>query len=89
MPAKPVIKRYSLDELKKMRGTVRPDAPIRPVPKDFWKHARVVFPPAGPKVSVHMRLDRDVLAWFRAQGPGHMTRMNAVLRSYYEAERSA
>jgi len=54
------------------------------VPKDFWKRARVVMP-AGTKVPVNLRVDRDVLAWFRAQGPGHLSRMNAVLRSFYEA----
>ena len=39
------------------------------------------------KQSVHLRVDRDVLDWFRAQGRGHLTRMNAVLRAYYEAHR--
>lgn len=42
--------------------------------------------PAG-KQSVHLRVDADVLAWFRAQGRRHLTRMNAVLRSYMEAHR--
>jgi len=28
-----------------------------------------------------------VLAWFRRQGRGHLTRMNAVLRAYFEANR--
>jgi uncharacterized protein (DUF4415 family) len=34
-----------------------------------------------------MRLDADVVEWFRAQGRGYHTRMNAVLRSFYEAHR--
>ena len=34
-----------------------------------------------------MRIDEDVLAWFRAQGPGYQTRMNAVLRAYVEAHK--
>ncbi|PON19839.1 hypothetical protein C2W62_00690 [Candidatus Entotheonella serta] len=31
------------------------------------------------------RLDSDVLAWFKAQGPGYLTRINAVLEAYKEA----
>lgn len=52
---------------------------------EFWKSARVVVP-AG-KTSVHLRLDRDVVEWFRARGKGHLTRMNAVLRAYVEAQK--
>jgi uncharacterized protein (DUF4415 family) len=40
------------------------------------------------KVSVHLRLDPDVFEWFKSKGKGHLTRMNAVLRAYYEANRS-
>jgi uncharacterized protein (DUF4415 family) len=41
----------------------------------------------GRTVSVHLRVDRYVLEWFKGQGKGHLTRMNAVLRAYYEAHR--
>jgi uncharacterized protein (DUF4415 family) len=34
-----------------------------------------------------LRIDEDVLAWFRAQGPGYQTRMNAVLRAYVDAQK--
>ena len=52
---------------------------------DFWKSARVVMP-AG-KTSVHLRLDTDVVEWFKGNGKGHLTRMNAVLRAYVEAQK--
>jgi len=39
----------------------------------------------SPKESVSLRVDADVLAWFKAQGPGYQTRMNAVLRAFKEA----
>ena len=42
--------------------------------------------PAG-KQQVTIRLDSDVLAWFRAQGKGYQTRINALLRAYMEAHR--
>jgi uncharacterized protein (DUF4415 family) len=39
------------------------------------------------KSSVHLRLDTDVLEWFKAQGRDHLSRMNAVLRSFMEAQK--
>jgi uncharacterized protein (DUF4415 family) len=52
---------------------------------EFWRSARVVVPQG--KTSVHLRLDNDVVEWFRASGKGHQTRMNAVLRAYVEAQK--
>ena len=84
------IRRYSLAELEKMaaRGDytpTRPDAPEYELDEEFWQKARLVLPTG--KKSVHLRLDEDVLDWFKAQGPRHLTRMNAVLRAYMEAHR--
>ena len=53
------------------------------LPDDFWDDAALVLP--EPKEPISIRVDRDVLAWFREQGAGYQTRMNAVLRSYMEA----
>ncbi len=50
------------------------------LPDDFWGDAEVVLPPS--KEAISMRVDQDVLEWFRSQGPRYQTRMNAVLRSY-------
>ena len=52
---------------------------------DFWDSAHVVMP--GGKTSVHLRLDTDVVVWFKAKGKGHLTRMNAVLKAYVEAQK--
>ncbi len=41
--------------------------------------------PVPPKASISLRLDADVVAWFKAQGPGYQTRMNAVLRAFRDA----
>jgi len=41
------------------------------------------------KESITLRLDQDVLAWFRAMGRGYQTRINAVLKSYMEAARES
>jgi uncharacterized protein (DUF4415 family) len=50
-----------------------------------WTKARLVLPPG--KDNVTLRVDRDVLEWFRSTGKGFHTRMNAVLRAYMEAHR--
>jgi len=68
------------------KSRTRADAPARAVDEDFWRNARVVMPAPG-KASVHLRLDTDVVEWFRSQGKGHLSRMNAVLRSFMEAHK--
>ena len=60
-----------------------PDA--QPTDEAFWKNAQVVMP--QPKRAISMRVDGDVLAWFKSQGRGYQTRINAVLRAYMEAHR--
>ena len=73
------------------RGEVAPtsaDAPARPVPEWFWTAARVVRADDRGKTSIHLRVDADVLDWFRSRGKGHLTRMNAVLRAYMDAEKA-
>jgi uncharacterized protein (DUF4415 family) len=90
MKKNPIIVRYSLSEVEAIRergeDPTRPDAPeAEPLGPDFWKSARVVLPPG--KTSVHIRLDSDIVDWFKAHGKGHLTRMNAVLRAYVDAHR--
>ena len=53
----------------------------------FWDNARVVMPGEAPKVPISMRLDPDVLAWFKQTGKGYLSRMNAVLRAYVDAQK--
>ena len=90
MKAREDTKRYSAGTLRAERARgktrTRADAPAYAVDEEFWRNARVVVPPRG-KASVHLRVDADVLEWFRAQGKGHLSRMNAVLRSYMEAHK--
>ena len=50
----------------------------------FWQNASVVMPEGKEKVTI--RLDKEVLRWFKAQGKGYQSRINAVLRSYVSAQ---
>ncbi|OHC62461.1 MAG: hypothetical protein A2040_01025 [Rhodocyclales bacterium GWA2_65_19] len=47
--------------------------------------SRVGLKPVPPKISISLRVDQDVLAWFKAQGDGYQTRINAVLRAFRDA----
>jgi len=38
------------------------------------------------KIPVSLRLDQQVLAWLKAKGPGHLTRINDILVNLMEAE---
>jgi len=49
----------------------------------FFRDARVVVPPAKKQLTI--RVDADVLDWMKGQGKGYQSRINAVLRAYYEA----
>ncbi|ATW34470.1 BrnA antitoxin family protein [Candidatus Williamhamiltonella defendens] len=53
---------------------------IPPLQKAFWERANPnpFFKPVKTHASI--RLDSDVLAWFKSQGKGYQTRINAILR---------
>jgi uncharacterized protein (DUF4415 family) len=50
-----------------------------------WSTVHVGIP--GPKRQLTVRFDQDIIEWFKAQGTGYQTRMNAVLRGYVEAQK--
>ena len=53
--------------------------------EEFFREATLRLPKAKQLVSI--RVDSDVLDWFRQQGKGYQTRINAVLRAYVRAHR--
>jgi uncharacterized protein (DUF4415 family) len=59
-----------------------PDA--QPTDEAFWKTAKLVFPEA--KETVTIRLDSEMLRWFKGQGKGYQTRINSVLCAYMNAQ---
>jgi uncharacterized protein (DUF4415 family) len=62
---------------------------IPPVTAEQFARAvvRVGLKPVPPKQQITLRLDADVLEWFRARGTGYQTQINALLRAYMEAHR--
>jgi uncharacterized protein (DUF4415 family) len=63
------------------------DAPTIELNETFWRNAELLMPGDRPKTSLHLRVDHDVADWFKRQGKGHLSRMNAVLRAYFEANK--
>jgi hypothetical protein len=63
---------------REIRATSPPE--LADLPEDFWEDATVVEP--ALKQPISLRVDSDVLAWFKTQGPRYQSRINAVLRSY-------
>ncbi len=45
------------------------------------------LPIPSRKTQIALRVDDDVLAWFKSQGPGYQTRMNAVLKAFRDAHK--
>ncbi len=85
-------KRASLEDIRAMqaRGEVQgPGASVPTPPEeladDFWDDAEVVLPKT--KKQVNLRVDPDIIDFFKSQGAGHLTRMHAVLRSYVDAQK--
>ena len=58
-----------------------PEASVRHIVRGIVRRG---LKPVPPKASISLRVDADVLEWFKAQGPGYQTRINAVLRAFKE-----
>ncbi len=59
-----------------------PEADIKHVVRGILRQG---LKPVSSKASISLRVDADVLEWFKAQGPGYQTRINAVLRAFKDA----
>ena len=69
---------------KEIEEAVRNDPDAVPLDVD-WSEAALVIPPKKKAISI--RVDEDVLNYFKTEGAGYQRRMNAVLRSYMQQKR--
>ena len=78
-------KKYHSDlkRLRKLKDEEIDYSDLPELDEAFFKKAVIVLP--KPKAAVCIRLDQEVLEWFKAQGKGYQTRINALLRAYMEA----
>ena len=78
-------KRQSRTDWKRIDAMRDEDIDLSDSPElgpEFFKHA-ILWP--GPKKQITLRIDPDVLKFFRKQGRGYQSTINAVLRKYMEA----
>lgn len=60
---------------------IRAQAAADPEERDWdWTRASLDLP--APKVDIHIKLDADVVEFFKRQGAGYQTRINAALKAY-------
>jgi len=103
MKKEPHIRSYTAAELKAKRGSSATDLKKVDAMTDAeleealaadedelgvhpdWTQATLVMP--EPKQSVHLRLEQEVVDYFKACGKGHISRMQAVLKAYVNAHR--
>ena len=85
--------RKSLTKPSRVRKTIDADV-VREGDAPEWTPemfaravARKGLKPVPKKALLSLRIDSDVVEWFRKQGAGYQSRMNALLRAYMEAHK--
>jgi len=77
-------------ELKALEAVTEDEIDLTEIPEitdEEWAR-REVGPFYRPvKKSITIRLDADIIAWFKAKGSGYQTAMNRVLRDYFASHR--
>jgi uncharacterized protein (DUF4415 family) len=77
-------------DFKRLREMRDEDIDYSDIPKldvNFWKTAKLTM--HAPKDRVTIRLDHDLVEWLKKKGSGYQTRINAILRSYMNAQTGA
>jgi uncharacterized protein (DUF4415 family) len=79
-----------LERLREMRDEDIDTSDIPEISPELFARSivRKGLKPVEGKKQVTLRLDADVLAWFKAQGPGYQTRINELLREFMKANQS-
>lgn len=89
---KKAISKKSGSDLDRLAAMGDEDIDTREIPEiSPAQFARAIvrrgLKPLPPKAQLTIRIDRDVLDWFRKQGRGYQTRINSLLRAYMEAHK--
>ena len=71
---------------EELERDIASDPDWKDVPRDLNKEAEAVMPVAKKLLS--LRLDADIIDWFKKRGPGYQMRMNAVLRAFIQQKRN-
>ncbi|MBR8835606.1 MAG: BrnA antitoxin family protein [Stigonema ocellatum SAG 48.90 = DSM 106950] len=69
-----------LKELENIPDSAIDTSDIPELDNNFWENAQMVKPITKKAISI--RIDDDILDWFKSQGKNYQTLINTVLRSY-------
>ena len=76
----------TIEELAAMPDSEIDYSDIPELDEEFFRHARLVIPDEDGKERITIRLSKRVLDFFRKQGQGYQTRIDAVLRAYVDKQ---
>lgn len=74
------ISHKRLEEIQNIPDSAIDTSDIPELDDDFWQTAKMIVPIT--KKSISIRLDSDILDWFKGQGKGYQSMINNVLRTY-------
>ncbi|RAP33963.1 3-oxoacyl-ACP synthase [Candidatus Marinamargulisbacteria bacterium SCGC AAA071-K20] len=74
------LSKKRIEELRKRKDSDIDCTDVPELDKAFWNKAKVRYPES--KKAVSLRLDVDILNWYKEQGKGYQSLMNSVLRSF-------
>lgn len=75
-----------LEEIQNIPDSAIDTSDIPELDDNFWEKARVIKPISQTDISI--RLDSDILEWFKSQGKSYQTLINEVLRSYINTQKN-
>ena len=78
-------KEQRLKKIKSIKDKQIDYSDIPELDDKYWENAVIEYP--EKKKPITLRLDADVLEWFKSMGKGYQTRINAILRTFYEAHK--
>jgi uncharacterized protein (DUF4415 family) len=79
------LARVRVKTAAQLERDIASDPEFRDIPRDWIESAKAVLP--TPKRLISLRLDDEVVQWFKQQGPGYQTRINAALRAFMQHAR--
>lgn len=81
------ISKRRLNKIKELTDSSIDYSDIAQIDSSFWKRAKLLSP--SRKTAISLRLDSDILTWFKKQGTGYQSLINAVLKTYVEAKKDS
>lgn len=78
------ISKKRLELIKKIKDKEINYSDIAELDEGFFQHAELKLP--KPKKIISIRLDHDVLDWFKSSGGAYQTKINAILKAYMESQ---